>query len=679
MCGIVGFVGREDCAAYLVKGLRKLEYRGYDSSGIAVGSVDGEGAKLTVFKKAGKLSALEAVLPKTLHGTWGIAHTRWATHGGVTDRNAHPFLSESGRIAIVHNGIIENFTALKSSLIKEGFHFSSETDSEVFAMLIEKYYKKLASEEGALKKGDKKNSGKESFSEKVNSFEKKGKTENEGAEKVYEREGLIGGEGGVSEKGPQNNFVNKGKVLSEAVKMALGDVIGTYALCVASADCPGCLVVAKRGGPAVIGLGQDAFYIASDVSAIVGSATRVIYLEDGDVVEVGLDGLHFASGSNEDYAKRAQDITISESDVQKGGFDTYMEKEITEQDESIERAFAGHIDLEHSSARLGGFNDEVWKGVQSVTLMSAGTSYYAGLVGGALIEKYARVKCISEFSSELRYKNPIVKSGDAFIAISQSGETADTIYALREIVQKGGKVYGVCNVPSSTIARETAGGAFIHAGPEIAVASTKAFSNTLVIFYLLALKLGRERALSRDEGDAFIREILALPRRVEGIIAKKGQIEALAKKYYKSDNFLFLGRGILYPIALEGALKLKEISYIHSEAFAAGEIKHGPIALVNEETPSVFLVGEGVLREKTISNIKEVKARRGRVIVIGVEGDEEVKNIADDFIGVEKCQNSDFYTIPFAVVCQLFAFYCAKLKGCDVDQPRNLAKSVTVE
>lgn len=670
MCGIVGFVGREDCAPYLIKGLRKLEYRGYDSSGVAIGRAGSGGSSISVYKKAGKIAALEGILPQTLKGTWGIAHTRWATHGAVTDSNAHPFLSANGKIAIVHNGIIENFTALKAALQKAGYTFSSETDSEVFAMLIEKYYKELENESSTgSDKACNSATGGESGADSDKASDATGGESGEVSDKVSS--GATGKESCAHSPIPHH--------LLEAVKRALGDVVGTYALCVMSADYPNLIVTAKRGGPAVIGLGEGAFYVASDVSAIVGNATRVIYLEDGDIAEVSLSGIYFASGATDDYAKRAQSITISESDVQKGGFDTYMEKEITEQDESIERAFAGHLDFERSTARLGGFSDDLWKNAQCVTFMSAGTSYYAGLIGGALIEKYARVKCISEVSSELRYKNPIVGDRDAFIAISQSGETADTIYAMREIAQKGGRVYGVCNVPSSTIARETVGGAFIHAGPEIAVASTKAFSNTIVIFYLLALKLARERGLGREDGDAFIAEILALPRLVKGVIAKKALIEALAKKYYKSDNFLFLGRGIFYPVALEGALKLKEISYIHSEAFAAGEIKHGPIALVNESTPSVFLVGEGILREKTISNIKEVKARHGHVIAIGVEGDEEVKNIADDFIGVEKCKNPDFYVLPMVVVCQLFAFYCAKLKGCDVDQPRNLAKSVTVE
>lgn len=669
MCGIVGFVGREDCAPYLIKGLRKLEYRGYDSSGVAIGRAGSGGSSISVYKKAGKIAALEGILPQTLKGTWGIAHTRWATHGAVTDSNAHPFLSANGKIAIVHNGIIENFTALKAALQKAGYTFSSETDSEVFAMLIEKYYKELENENSTGSDKTSNAAGGESGADSDKASDATGGESGEVSDKVSS--GAAGKESCAHSPIPHH--------LLEAVKLALGDVVGTYALCVMSADYPNLIVTAKRGGPAVIGLGEGAFYVASDVSAIVGNATRVIYLEDGDIAEVSLSGIYFASGATDDYAKRAQSITISESDVQKGGFDTYMEKEITEQDESIERAFAGHLDFERSTARLGGFSDDLWKNAQCVTFMSAGTSYYAGLIGGALIEKYARVKCISEVSSELRYKNPIVGDRDAFIAISQSGETADTIYAMREIAQKGGRVYGVCNVPSSTIARETVGGAFIHAGPEIAVASTKAFSNTIVIFYLLALKLARERGLGREDGDAFIAEILALPRLVKGVIAKKALIEALAKKYYKSDNFLFLGRGIFYPVALEGALKLKEISYIHSEAFAAGEIKHGPIALVNESTPSVFLVGEGILREKTISNIKEVKARHGHVIAIGVEGDEEVKNIADDFIGVEKCKNPDFYVLPMVVVCQLFAFYCAKLKGCDVDQPRNLAKSVTVE
>ena len=610
MCGIVGYVGSGNAVPYLINGLRKLEYRGYDSSGIVVGKIEDGAPKFYLYKKAGKLSKLIGVLPKELSGTWGIGHTRWATHGMVTDQNAHPFLSNDGNIAVVHNGIIENFQSLRAALVKEGVKFESETDSEVIPNLVAKYYK-----------GD----------------------------------------------------------LLEAVQEALSKVIGTYALAITCVKEPGKIVVAKRGGPLVVGLSDGAYYIASDANAIVGNTTRVIYLEDGDVVEVTAQGLKFPNIEGNDYSKRIEECSIDAAETEKCGYDTYMEKEINEQPESIERAFAGRIDFEASTAKLSGFDDDIFKRTSKITAMSAGTSWYASVFGGLLIEQYARISCAAEFSSELRYKNPIVNKDDVFLAVSQSGETADTLYALREIHEKGGSVYGICNVVGSSIARESDGGAFIHAGPEIAVASTKAFSNTLIIFYLLALKFARQREMSREDGAKFIEQIIKQPRLVKEALENKDKIRQIAKKYAKCKDFLYLGRGLMYPIALEGALKLKEISYVHAEAFAAGEIKHGPIALVNEQTPSVFLVPDDFLREKVISNIKEIKARKGPVIAIGVEGDKELESIVDEFIAVPKVENPAFYAIPMVVVCQLFAFYVAQELGRDVDQPRNLAKSVTVE
>lgn len=610
MCGIVGYVGLDNAVPYLVNGLKKLEYRGYDSSGIVVGKLENGEPKFYLYKKAGKLEKLIGVLPKELSGSWGIGHTRWATHGMVTDQNAHPFLSNNGKIAVVHNGIIENFLPLRSALQKEGVKFDSETDSEVIPNLVAKYY--------------------------------------------------------------------KGNLL-EAVQAALNNVVGTYALAITCIDEPNKIVVAKRGGPLVVGISDGAYYIASDVNAIVGNTSRVIYLEDGDVVEVTPQGLKFPNIENNDYSKRVEEISINAAETEKCGYDTYMEKEINEQPDSISRAFAGRIDFEASTAKLSGYEDDIFKRTNKITAMSAGTSYYASLFGGLLIEQYARIPCSSEFSSELRYKNPIVNKDDVFLAISQSGETADTLYAMREIHEKGGKVFGICNVVSSSIARESDGGAFIHAGPEIAVASTKAFSNTLIIYYLLALKFARQREMSKEDGAKYVKHITELPRLVTETLKNSSAIKKIAKKYAHCKDFLYLGRGLMYPIALEGALKLKEISYVHAEAFAAGEIKHGPIALVNEHTPSVFLVPDDFLREKVISGIKEIKSRKGPVIAIGVEGDKELESIVDEFIPVPKIENPAFYAIPMVVVCQLFAFYVAQELNCDVDQPRNLAKSVTVE
>lgn len=610
MCGIVGYVGSENAVSYLLNGLKKLEYRGYDSSGIVVGKFENNEPKFYLYKKVGKLKQLISALPKELSGSWGIGHTRWATHGLVTDQNAHPFYSQNKKIAVVHNGIIENFQSLRKSLKDEGYSFSSETDSEVIPNLVEKYY--------------------------------------------------------------------SGNLL-EAVQKALDNVIGTYALAITSVCEPEKIVVAKRGGPIVIGIAENAYYIASDVNAIVGNTNRVIYLDDGDIVEVSKSGLKFPKIQNNDYAKRVEEITINSQETEKCGFSTYMEKEINEQPESIERAFVGRINFEEATAKLSGYDDEIFKRTAKIVAMSAGTSYYASIFGSLLFEKFARIPSFVEFSSELRYKNPIVNKDDVYLAVSQSGETADTIYAMREIHEKGGKVFGICNVVSSTIARETDGGAFIHAGPEIAVASTKAFSNTIIIYYLLALKFARQRGMSKEDGINFINQIVQLPRLVKQTILQKDKIKKIAEKYSKADDFLFLARGLLYPIALEGALKLKEISYIHAEAFAAGEIKHGPIAMVNEKVPSVFLVPDDFLREKVISNIKEIKARKGPVIAIGVEGDKELESIVDDFIPVPKVENPVFYALPMVTVCQLFAFYSAQCLGRDVDQPRNLAKSVTVE
>lgn len=610
MCGIVGYVGASNSVPYLLNGLKKLEYRGYDSSGIIVGKIEDGNPKFYLYKKAGKLNQLVSVLPQELSGSWGIGHTRWATHGLVTDQNAHPFVSMDGKIGVVHNGIIENFIPLRAKLQGEGIKFTSETDSEVIPNLVAKYY--------------------------------------------------------------------KGDLLS-AVQEALKKVVGTYALAITSIEEPNKIVVAKRGGPLVIGISDGAYYVASDINAIVGNTSRVIYLEDGDVVEVTAGGLKFPNIQDNDYSERVEDVTINASDVEKCGYETYMEKEINEQPESIERAFAGRIDLENGTAKMSGFEGDIFKRTKKIVAMSAGTSWYASYYGGLLFEQIARIPSSAEFSSELRYKNPIVDENDVYLAVSQSGETADTIEAMKEIHERGGKVFGICNVVSSTIARISDGGAFIHAGPEIAVASTKAFSNTLIVYYLLALKFARQRGMSREEGAKYIQLLMQQPRLVKEALKNNKKVHEIAKKYCRCNDFLFLGRGLMYPIAMEGALKLKEISYIHAEAFASGEIKHGPIALVNENTPSVFLVPDDFLREKVISNIKEIKARKGPVIAIGVEGDKEVEAIVDDFIAVPKVENPIFYALPMVAVCQLFAFHCARELGRDVDQPRNLAKSVTVE
>ena len=610
MCGIVGYVGKNNAVSYLLNGLKKLEYRGYDSSGILINKFDNNLSSFQLYKKSGKIQNLISILPENLYGNSGIGHTRWATHGTVTDYNAHPFIDMTGNIAVVHNGIIENSEIIKKELIKNGIKFQSETDSEVIPNLIEKYYN-----------GD----------------------------------------------------------LAEAVQKALKKVIGTYALAIMHKNEPNKIVVAKLGGPLAIGISDENYYIASDVNAIVGNTSRVIYLNDGDIVELSSSGIHFLNIKDNNYKDRIEDIKIKLEDTEKSGFSTYMEKEIFEQVSSIKDAIAGRIDFENSTAKLSGFEDDIFKRTEKICMMSAGTSLYASIFGSLLFEQISRIFSYVEYSSELRYKNPIVKKDDVYIAVSQSGETADTIYAIKEIKEKGGKVFSICNVVASTIARESENGAYIHAGPEIAVAATKSFSNTIMIFYLIALKLARQRGMSKEEGKKFIEQILKQSEVIEQVLLKKDQINTIAKKYSKYKDFLFLGRGFMYPIAMEGALKLKEISYIHAESFAAGEIKHGSISLINENMPSMFLVPNDHLREKVISNIKEIKARKGKVIAVGIEGDTELENIVDDFISVPKLDNPIFYALPITVILQLFALYVSQNLDRDIDQPRNLAKSVTVE
>lgn len=610
MCGIVGYVGKNNAVPYLINGLKKLEYRGYDSSGILLNNNENNNSTFYLYKKSGKIQNLISSLPENLYGTSGIGHTRWATHGVVTDYNAHPFLDMTGNIAVVHNGIIENSELLRKELSKKGVKFESDTDSEVIPNLIAHFY--------------------------------------------------------------NGN-------LADAVKEALKKLIGTYALAIMHKYEPDKIVVAKLGGPLAIGISDENYYIASDVNAIVGNTSRVIYLNDGDIVEISKNGINFLNIKNNDYLSRIENIKIKLEDTEKSGFSTYMEKEIFEQVNSIKDAIAGRIDFENSTSKLSGFEDDIFKRTEKICIMSAGTSLYASIFGSLLFEQISRVFSYVEYSSELRYKNPIVKKDDVYIAVSQSGETADTIYAMKEIKEKGGKVFSICNVVASTIARESNGGAYIHAGPEIAVAATKSFSNTIMIFYLIALKLARQRGMSKEDGVKFIEQIIKQPEIIKQVLLQKNKINEIAKKYCNYKDFFFLGRGFMYPIAMEGALKLKEISYIHAESFAAGEIKHGSISLINENMPSLFLVPNDHLREKIISNIKEIKARKGKVIAVGIEGDNELENIVDDFIAIPKLDNPIFYALPMNVVLQLFALFVSQHLNRDIDQPRNLAKSVTVE
>jgi glucosamine--fructose-6-phosphate aminotransferase (isomerizing) len=614
MCGIVGYTGPKQASRILVEGLKRLEYRGYDSAGIAVREDDGivGGQKpIVLIKKQGKIAELRKAVPKDMAGHAGIGHTRWATHGAVNDINAHPHLDTSGKVAIVHNGIIENYVSLKEMLEKKGVVFISETDSEVIAHLVAYHYQ-----------GD----------------------------------------------------------LEAAVKAALGHLKGTYGIAVMHADEPGRIVGARNGSPLVIGIGDGEMLLASDVTAMLAHTKRVVYLNDGEVVSISPEDFKISDLEDQAIDPKIDLVTWELGAIEKEGFSCYMEKEIFEQPESIERALSGRMDLEYGTVKFGGLNlsKKELLAIQRVRVIAAGTSWHAGLVGCHLFESVARLPAIAELASELRYRNPVVEPGTLYFAVSQSGETADTLYAMREIQRRGGSVLGICNVVGSTIARESDGGVYVHSGPEIAVASTKAFTSQLAAFYLVALAMARMHDMSHHEGVRFLESLKAVPGLVRKTLGLRDHIQKIAKKYAHVKNFLFLGRGILYPLAMEGALKLKEISYIHAEGYAAGEIKHGPIALISPETPSVFLVPNDHLREKTLTSMKEIKARGGPVIAIAEEGDELVASIADDYIPVPKC-DSRFQPFTMVIPVQLFAYFCALELGRDVDQPRNLAKSVTVE
>lgn len=608
MCGITGYCGPRPAAKVLLEGLKRLEYRGYDSAGICVAEEEG----LRLIKREGKIRRLIEKVPADIKGNTGIGHTRWATHGRVNDLNAHPHLDCSGNIALVHNGIIENYSGLKEKLESEGHVFLSETDSEVIVHLVEKFY------QGSLE---------------------------------------------------------------EAVKEALALLKGTYGIVCMHRDHPGLLIGARNGSPLVLGVGNGEMFLASDVTAIISYTKAVVYLEDGEVVTLTAAEYKTTDLSDREIEKKVEAVSWELEEIEKGGYSFFMEKEIFEQPEAIKRGVSGRIDLEQATAHLGGLNmsNRDLLNIERVRITAAGTSYYAGMVGAYLLESVARVPCTVELASELRYRNPIVERNTLHFAVSQSGETADTLYALRELQRKGATVLGICNVVGSSIARESDGGVYIHSGPEIAVASTKAFTSQITVFYLFAMLLGRMRHLSYEAGLELAHELQAIPTRVEQILAKQKSIKELAAKYAHYKNFLFLGRGINYPVAMEGALKLKEISYIHAEGYSAAEIKHGPIALINEETPSFFLVPDDGLKEKVISNMKEVKSRGGRILAVAVEGENSLNNIADDIIEIPKLKNGLFYPFLMVVPLQLFAYYCALDLGRDVDHPRNLAKSVTVE
>ncbi|WP_290731085.1 MULTISPECIES: glutamine--fructose-6-phosphate transaminase (isomerizing) [unclassified Fibrobacter] len=609
MCGIVGYIGPNDALPILVGGLKKLEYRGYDSSGVALI----ENAKIEIVRASGKISALENKL-KTTHigGNIGIAHTRWATHGAPTEANAHPHVSYDGKISIVHNGIIENYATLKAKLISEGVQFKSETDTEVVAHLIARFYN-----------GD----------------------------------------------------------LKTAVLKTLAKIEGTFGLAVICSEEPGTLIGARRGSPLILGIGTNSeFFLASDVSAIINHTQKVVYLDDNDVVQIKDGAYSIVNMNSHEVQRDVQDVEFDADAIAKGGFAHFMLKEIFEQPEVLRNTMRGRLLAAEGNAKLAGLDTNIkeLRNINRIIITACGTSYYAGMVGEYMIEDLAGVPVEVEYASEFRYRNPIIKPGTLVLAISQSGETADTLAALKEAQQKGATALAICNGVGSTIARTSDGGVYLHAGPEIGVASTKAFTSQVTVLAMIALLLGRQRRLSFETGADIVKAMQELPALVEQTLQLSDQIAGIAQKYAKANNFLYLGRHFNYPVAMEGALKLKEISYIHAEGYPAAEMKHGPIALIDENMPVVVIAPKDALFDKVISNVREIKARGGRVIAVTTEDCKPLDEFADHLIKVPK-------TIPMLmpiVTCvplQLLAYHIAVLRGNDVDQPRNLAKSVTVE
>ena len=624
MCGIVGYVGKKQVVPVILDGLRRLEYRGYDSAGIAVG---GNGDGLQVRRAEGKLRNLEEVIRlRPIDGTYGIGHTRWATHGRPTEENAHPHRDCTGRIVVVHNGIIENYVVLKKRLMEEGHKFTTETDTEVIAHLVEKFFLKA-------------------------------------------------------------NNGHRPK-LEEAVRKTVKELTGVFALAVISIDEPNKIVAARQGPPAVIGLGKDEYFVASDVPAILYHTRDLFFLADGDLAVITAEGVQLSDFDGKPIVRQVQHVTWDPIMAEKGGFKHFMLKEIYEQPRAVRDTTLGRVSQETGHVFLDEMeiSEAEFKALKKINIAACGTSWHAGQAGKFMIESLARVPVEVDYASEWRYRDPIISPNEITILISQSGETADTIAAQREAKAKGSKTLAICNVVGSMITREAAGTIYTHAGPEIGVASTKAFTGQLTALYLFALYLAQVRgAMTAEEARNAVQELTRIPGKLEHQLTHEEDCEDLAKEYVRSQDFLFLGRGIHYPIALEGALKLKEVSYIHAEGYPAGEMKHGPNALIDENLPVVIIAtrdpndpGSMVRYEKTISNLKEVKARSGIVIALATEGDHEIKEAADHVIYVPPAPE-ELSAILEIVPLQLLAYHIAVRRGCDVDQPRNLAKSVTVE
>jgi glucosamine--fructose-6-phosphate aminotransferase (isomerizing) len=610
MCGIVGYVGSKGATTLLIEGLKRLEYRGYDSAGIAMSNGHG----LETRRAKGKISVLENVVNHNpIHGTVGIAHTRWATHGAPNECNAHPHTDCTGTIAVVHNGIIENFGALRKMLEMQGHKFKSETDTEVLAHLIE----------AAMGNGDS---------------------------------------------------------LEDAVIDALNLVQGTYGIAVMSSRDPDKIVAARQGSPLLIGLGDGENFVASDVAAILQHTRQVVYLDDGEMAVLTKDHYEVLDLNARRVQKGVSRIDWSLDEIEKGGFDHFMLKEICEQPQTIQNTMRGRLVVEEGFSKLGGLNltKEELQSFDQVIITACGTSWHSGLIGELYIEENARIRCEVEYASEFRYRNPIVTDKTLCVVVSQSGETADTLAAMREAKRRGAKTLGLVNVVGSTIAREDDGGIYLHAGPEIGVASTKAFTSQVIALALFTLKLARLRNMSVVKGREIATAMLALPDQIQSILDNAKEIEEIADRFKNATNFLYLGRGYNFPVALEGALKLKEISYIHAEGYPAAEMKHGPIALIDSEMPVVFIAPHDAVFDKVVSNIQEVKARGGKIICITSQDEPDLEGMIDYEIRVPQTIDM-LYPILTVIPLQLLAYYIAVNRGLNVDQPRNLAKSVTVE
>jgi len=612
MCGIVGYIGNREAYPIVIKGLKRLEYRGYDSAGVALLNGD-----IRVYKKEGKVAELENfIAEKDTSATIGIGHTRWATHGEPNDVNAHPHVSGDGNLVIIHNGIIENYAVLKAELEDRGHEFKSETDTEVLAHLIEEIHN------------------------------------------------------------------NNDYPIQKSVRLALHEVVGAYAIVVISKDAPDRLIAARKSSPLVIGVGEDEFFLASDASPIVEYTKNVVYLKDEEIATIYKDGeLQIRTLEADLQTPFIQELELKLEMLEKGGYDHFMLKEIYEQPRSIYDTFRGRFHVGRNYIQLGGLKEHEarFKNAKRIIFVACGTSWHAALVGEYLIEQFAHVSVEVEYASEFRYRNPIITSDDIVIAISQSGETADTLAAIQLAKEKGAMTFGICNVVGSSVARETEAGAYTHAGPEIGVASTKAFTAQLTVITLLALHLGVAKGkLSESEWQAIASELEQIPDKVEKALDTNDIVKEISYKFKDATDFLYLGRGVNYPVALEGALKLKEISYIHAEGYPAGEMKHGPIALIDETMPVVVIATNNSIYDKMVSNIQEVKARKGIIIAVVEEGEKEISRFADYAIEVPSTIEA-FSPLIATIPLQLLSYHIAVMRGADVDQPRNLAKSVTVE